>query len=177
MKIIPIVYCKYKLKFPYFVTDTGQIYSKRANKFLSYQKDKDGYAKIQMISTDGKRHRYSVHRLVLENFNPVPNMHQLQVNHIDGNKFNNKLSNLEWCTCIQNIHHAAKMGLRARQYGEHNPMSKVTEEEVKEIIELLLTHQYTSKEIGNIYGLNDDYANRIRRKEAWTYLTKDIDFD
>ena len=177
MKIIPITICKYELKFPYFVTDSGQVYSEKANKFLAYQKDKDGYAKVQMISTDGKRHRYSVHRLILENFNSIENMEHLQVNHIDGDKFNNALNNLEWCTCLKNIHHAVRHDLRAKQYGGYNPMSKVTEKEVKEIISLLLTKRYTSKEIGDMYGLNDDYANSIRRKEAWTYLTKDIDFD
>lgn len=175
--MIPINYCKYELKFPYFVTDTGQIYSQKADKFLSYQKDKDGYAKVQMMSTDDKRHRYSVHRLVLENFNPVENMKNLQVNHKDGNKLNNNLSNLEWCNCKENIAHAVKMGLRAKQYGEYNPMSKLTEKEVKEIIQLLLTHKYTSKEIGEKYGVNADYANSIRRKEIWTHLTNDINFD
>ena len=176
MKMIPIRYCKYDLKFNYYVTDSGQVYSEKAHKFLSYQKDKDGYAKVQMISTDGKRHRYSVHRLILENFNPVTNMDKLQVNHIDGNKYNNKLENLEWVTCKQNINHAKKLGLRAKQYGEYNPGSKLTEKEVLEIIDLLQSGKYTGVEISRKFGLSDDYANSIRRKELWKHLTKDIVF-
>lgn len=89
-----IIYCKYNLKFNYYVTDDGRVYSERSQKFLSPQLDKNGYEKVQMISIDGKRHRYSVHRLILENFNPVDNMQYLQVNHKDGNKRNNNLSNL-----------------------------------------------------------------------------------
>ena len=66
------------------------------NKILSTQLDKDGYEKVQMVDSNGKRHRFSVHRLVLENFCPVPDMNKLQVNHKDGNKLNNCVDNLEW---------------------------------------------------------------------------------
>lgn len=177
MIMIPIVYCKYELKFPYYVCDDGNVYSEIAHKNLSWQKDKDGYAKVQMISTDEKRYRYSVHRLILENFNPRQDMANLQVNHIDGNKWNNSLSNLEWVTCKENIYHAKINNLRAKQYGEHNPSSKLTEEDVLKIIELLQTQQYTGKQISKMFGVTDDYANAIRRKERWTYLTKDIDFN
>lgn len=67
------------------------------------------------MSDDGKRHRYSVHRLILENFKPVENMDKMQVNHIDGNKWNNKLSNLEWVTCSENNKHAHKIGLKSQK--------------------------------------------------------------
>lgn len=69
-----ITNCKYELKFNYYVQDDGKIFSERINKILSVQLDKDGYEKVQMMSIDGKRHRYSVHRLVLENFNPIENI-------------------------------------------------------------------------------------------------------
>lgn len=112
-----ITNCKYELKFNYYVQDDGKIFSERTNKILSVQLDKDGYEKVQMMSTDGKRHRYSVHRLVLENFNPIENMNKFQVNHIDGNKRNNNLSNLEWVTCSENLIHAHKIGLKKSVWG------------------------------------------------------------
>nr|DAF58718.1 MAG TPA: homing endonuclease [Siphoviridae sp. ctxMM9] len=68
---------------------------------------------MRLISTDGARHRYSVHRLVLENYNPVDGMETLQVNHIDGDKQNNNLNNLEWVTCQENILHAYKNNLHS----------------------------------------------------------------
>lgn len=172
-----ITNAKYELKFNYYVTEDGKIYSERTHKFLSFQLDKDGYEKVQLMCEDGKRHRFSVHRLVLENFRPVKNMSSLQVNHIDGNKRNNKLENLEWCSCKENIEHAKRLGLRAKQNGENNPAHKLTEETVLEIIELLKSDQYSGAEIDRMYGLCKDYANSIRRKERWVYLTKDIDFD
>ena len=153
MKTVKIVNCKYDLKYDYYANDNGSIYSAISNKTLSYQLDKDGYAKVQLSSTDGKRHRYSVHRLILENFQPVENMDKLQINHIDDNKLNNKLENLEWCDSSYNNTHAYKIGLKS-QAGDKNNASKLTEKEVLEIIDLLLSKQFTYKEIALKYGVH-----------------------
>ena len=134
MKKILITKSKYPLKYNYYITDNGQIFSEITNKILTTQLDKDGYEKVRLISTDGKRHRYSVHRLMLENFEPRKNMSELQVNHIDGNKQNNNLNNLEWVTPSENIKHAYAIGLK-NQSGEANNAAKLTEKQVIEIIE------------------------------------------
>jgi len=55
---------------------------------------------------------FRIHRLVLENFNPVDNMEDLQVNHLDEDITNNKLTNLQWCTCQENLNY----GNRAKKY-------------------------------------------------------------
>lgn len=160
-----ITVCKYELKFPYWVTEDGQVYSERTKKFLSPQLDKNGYQKVQMMSTDGVRHRYSVHRLVLENFNPVENMENLQVNHIDGNKQNNSLDNLEWVTCKENINHAIEHNLRARINGS----AKLTEEQVIEIYQRCLNGE-TNIEIGKIFHIHPDSVGKIRNKKSWKNL-------
>ena len=176
MEMKKITNCKYNLKYDYYITDSGNVYSGKTNKYLKTVLDKDGYVKVRMISTDNKRHRYSVHRLIMENFNPIDNMTEMQVNHIDGNKQNNNIKNLEWVSCSENIQHAYDIGLK-KQNGENNNASKLTDKEVKEIIQLLLSKKYTGKEISRMYNLNDDYANSIRRKERWSYLTHNIDFN
>lgn len=163
---------RYDLKFDYYVYENGTIYSDKSKKFLSPQKDKDGYLKVQMISTDNKRHRYSVHRLVMENFCPVENMKILQVNHIDGNKENNALSNLEWVTCKQNIQHAINNNLRA----EINGASKLTKEQVLEIIDKL-QKGYPQFLLGQEYGVHEETIGRIKRHKSWKFLTKDINFN
>lgn len=176
MKSVKIVNCKYNLKYDYYANEDGSIYSSISNKTLSYQLDKNGYAKVQLSSVDGKRHRYSVHRLILENFNPIEGMENLQVNHIDGNKLNNKLNNLEWCTCSENQIHAYKTGLK-NQKGDKNNASKLTEEQVLEIINLLLSKQFTQKEIAFKYNVCEDTIGAIKRKKNWKYLTENIDFN
>lgn len=75
----------------------------------SYE-DKDGYFRIVLVK-DTKTWDVYVHRLVALNF--IPNPDNLpQVNHRDGNKKNNKVSNLEWCTNTENTQHSYRTGLR-----------------------------------------------------------------
>jgi len=122
-----------------------------------------------MMSDDGKRHRYSVHRLILENFNPVEGMENLQVNHIDGNKRNNKLSNLEWTTCQENIDHAINNNLRAKVNGA----SKLTIEQVKEIF-IRSNNGETNISLGEEFGVHPDQIGRIKNRHSWKEITKDL---
>lgn len=83
---------------------TGEI------KILRLYKNNNGYLKA-VLCKDGKQCTKKVHRLVANAF--IPNLeNKPQVNHIDGNKQNNAVSNLEWCTILENIQHSWKTGLR-----------------------------------------------------------------
>ena len=68
-----------------------------------------GYSNVCIV-VNGKRKYCLVHRLVAMTFIPNP-LNKKQVNHIDGNKKNNNVTNLEWCTNQENMQHASKMGL------------------------------------------------------------------
>ena len=93
----------------YACTTDGRIWSHRSKKFLTPSKSKRGYLHVT-FTRDGKRYDYRVHRLVaityLDNHE-----NKEQVNHIDGDKLNNYLSNLEWVTPEENIEHAKKYNL------------------------------------------------------------------
>lgn len=79
-------------------------------KILSPYANKKGYMLVRTKENHMTKH-YQLHRVVLMTFAPCDNMELLQVNHIDGNKSNNNLSNLEWCTCQENIEHSIRTGL------------------------------------------------------------------
>lgn len=89
----------------YQISNLGKIKNKN-NKILKPQKNIYGYMSINLY----KRQKFSkllvknfrVHRLVLTTFNPVENMEKLQVNHIDHDRTNNALTNLEWTTAKEN---------------------------------------------------------------------------
>jgi hypothetical protein len=88
---------------------------------------KDGYVRIQLIKCSKYKTLY-VHRIVAEAF-LQHDSERNEVNHIDGNKSNNKLENLEWVTSKQNIEHSIKTGLRKSsgmkgRFGKLSPKSK-----------------------------------------------------
>lgn len=171
MKLVSI--CKYPLKFDYYVTDDGRVWSGKSKKFLSQSEDKNGYMKVSLCSIDlppKKVHRYSVHRLIMENFCPVEGMEKLQVNHIDGNKKNNCLSNLEWTTCEENIHHAMANGLRAKTNGA----SKLTPEQVLEIYHRSWDGE-SNVSLSKEFGVHPDTIGQIRNKKTWKEILCNVE--
>lgn len=92
-------------KFPnYDVDEFGVVRNIKTNRVLHQHIDKDGYLRVAIYDKEHKQHRKLVHRLVAEAF--IPNPDNLpQVNHKDGNKQNNSVDNLEWCTHSENQKH------------------------------------------------------------------------
>lgn len=89
----------------YYVSSDGRVLG--ANGLLHPIRGKDGYLRCN-IAQNGKFRLWLVHRLVAEAFIPNPD-NKAEVNHIDGDKANNNVSNLEWATREENIQHAHKV--------------------------------------------------------------------
>ena len=106
----------------YEITAEGLVINKRNGHVLKPQPNGKGYLRVVL---GGKR--YFVHRLVAEKFIPNPEEKE-QVNHIDGNKLNNRASNLEWVTNTENRKHAVEHGLHMS--GEDCPWAKLTKNDV-----------------------------------------------
>lgn len=110
----------------YAVSNTGEVRAKdRKIKIRDFERavkghvmklydDQHGYCLVDLYKHN-IRTKCKVHRLVMEAFSPIANSDELDVNHIDGNKKNNNLSNLEWCTRRENLIHAVNMGLMAQR--------------------------------------------------------------
>ena len=93
----------------YLVCSDGRIYSNKTKKFLKC----DCYSSYAQVTLriDGKPERFKVHRLVAYLFcNPPVNYSELEVDHLDGNHFNNHAENLEWVTCAENNRRAREKG-------------------------------------------------------------------
>lgn len=94
----------------YKIFSDGSVLDKKTGKFVSQYINEDGYKKCTLRMDDQKRKTFFVHRLVANTFLDNPE-NFLEINHKDGNKTNNNLDNLEWCTHSQNIKHAWYTGL------------------------------------------------------------------
>lgn len=166
-----------EIKDCYIINEKGEIWNLNTGNKISTKVETDGYLRVSLMKYPKGTTYRQIHRLLMMAFSPVENMEKLQVNHKDGNKLNNDLSNLEWVTCKQNIQHAWKNNLASSKNieGEKSNLTKYTEQDAKTVINLLLTNKYTDKEIHNLTGLPiRSFIEKIRRKETWKYLTKDI---
>jgi len=147
----------------YYITEDGKVYSTRKKDFLKPTVDKFGYIKYSLYGVDKKKYNRFAHRLVLTCYNYVENCENLTVNHKDGNKLNNQLDNLEWMTIEENNIHALQTKLNGKT-GADNPNSRLTKEQVKEI---LLNQNCTYAMLAKKYNVSPNTISNIKRYITW----------
>ena len=124
-----MIEAKYIPGTDYLVYSDGRIWSNKTHRFMK-QCSNGRYMKVALC-IKGKLKQFLVHRLVAKSFVPNPE-NKREVNHIDGNKTNNKVSNLEWVTARENQIHAVKTGLK--KHGTDLWNGKFNKEQVVDII-------------------------------------------
>jgi hypothetical protein len=114
----------------------------------------------------------AIHRIIALTF--IPNPENLsQVNHIDGDKGNNRVENLEWTNNAANQKHAYLNGLHIYPKGEAHPMAELTEEQVMEIrSHLNCTPKFKGQlvELGDLYGVSNSTICDIKMRKTWRHL-------
>jgi hypothetical protein len=145
------------------VSDHGNVIGARGRK-LKAAINRYGYAVVSLRKPDGSFTR-SVHRAVVETFiGPIPDM--MVVNHKNGCKHDNRLSNLEVVTPSQNSKHAVAMGLQRPMSGEKNGQAKMDVCSIEHICRDIMQGK-TNAEIGATHGLHERYVSLIRHKRRW----------
>lgn len=92
----------------YLVTEDGRVFSNKSNRFLSPSLNENGYLYVSLWQ-ENKQHSFTVHRLVAQAYIPNPD-DKPYVNHIDADRTNAHVSNLEWVTGSENTLHAYALG-------------------------------------------------------------------
>lgn len=136
---------------------------------LSPKVDQGGYEEVG-LSFEQKSTYVRIHRLVaMAWIGDIPK--EMCVNHIDGNKRNNNLSNLEIVTYSENSKHAYRMGFVAlnAKRGTENHLSKINEKDVLKIREI---HKETKaiSSIAKQFGIGKSQVQRIVKKQSWAHI-------
>ncbi|MDB4302121.1 NUMOD4 domain-containing protein [bacterium] len=127
--------------------------------------DKYGYEYVGLYLNQ-KHKQGMIHRLVAKAF--IPNINNKpQINHIDGNKLNNKTENLEWVTNRENIDHAVKTGLLDKVTGENHYKSKLTNKDVL-VIRKRVENGETYQTIANDYGVVKSTIGFLINGKTWS---------
>lgn len=147
----------------YLITRDGSIWSapytrkdgrKRKGLWLKPAITRYGYKHVVLTSPCGKRSSLSVHRLVARTYLKCGgNIEDMQVNHIDGDKLNNSVDNLEWCTQEENLQHAHRTGLIK--------IRKISPEDVVKIKELI-AQGLPQVKIAAQFGIDPGRVSKIK---------------
>jgi len=125
----------------------------------------NGYLSVALQNMN--RINIKLHRLVALHFIPNPE-NKPEINHIDGNKKNNRVDNLEWCTRKENMIHASKNGLVSKIKGEQSKNSKLTR---KQVIDIKYNTEFlNNKQIALIYGVTHDCIWKIKAGINWKHI-------
>lgn len=132
----------------YEISNTGEVKSLISEKLLRPWMHKKGYLEVKLVK-DRQHKTFKVHRLVAEAF--IPNTeNKEQVNHIDGNKQNNCVENLEWCDDFENRTHAHKNGLRKMEEIIEIEMLSIDGDYIDKFQSISEASRKTGINIGNI---------------------------
>ena len=150
----------------YSVSSTGYIYNEHSGKILKPFPNNNGYLAVDLFHSTVKE-RVSVHRMVAIAFIPNPENKPF-VNHIDGNKQNNCVSNLEWCTPSENSRHALETGLSLK--GEDKSTSKLT---TKDVLEIQAAFEEGIKDfvLAEKYNVSSGVISAIRLGRSWKHVS------
>jgi hypothetical protein len=128
------------------------------------QSESCGYLICRLGNEEGYK-MFKVHRLVALHFIVNPKNKPF-VNHLDCNKKNNNVKNLEWCTNQENVDHAREHG--RLKVGEEVVSSKLTPKQVMHIRNNL--NNLTLKQVAKLYGVSFQAISLIRRGDSWSHL-------
>ncbi len=147
-------YSKGAGKIPYKINHYGKLLKQSISPYGYY------YVGLHINS---KQYGNLIHRLIALAFIPNPK-NKPQINHIDGNKANNHVNNLEWCTQSENMQHSYKIGLN-RMDNDYNNNSKLNSFQVRVIRKAEGLKQY---ELAKIFNVTNSSISQIINNKIWT---------
>jgi len=155
----------------FWIHPDGRVYNFKSQKFRTVSLTEDGYYDTTISNGAYSNKSYPLHRLLAYYFilNPMPDV-TTDINHIDGNKSNNELSNLEWVTHKENMTHSVDNNLKTYSSGKKG--SHLNEEIVSEIKKMLY-QGHTHSQIAKQFNTTRPCITQIASGNRWAEVTID----
>lgn len=151
------------------VSNTGLLRNAKNKHIYKITINQRGYVQV-CISLGSRKNKkvFRVHRAVAETFIQNPE-NKREINHIDGNKQNNLVENLEWSTHSENIQHAFDTGLNKQKIGTDNIYAKLSKDDVRYIRENYIPYdkQYGSRALGRKFGISHSHILEVINRESY----------
>ncbi len=164
----------------YMISDFGRVKSllriasqgKCAGELIrkSYVQKRTGYVWTTLCNGSKKRRYFLLHKLVAPAFIENP-LNLPEINHKDGNKLNNRKSNLEWTTRSFNMKHSYASGLRSPQQGEKHPSNKLNN---KQVLSIFNNRTHSGKELSQKFGVAQSSISQIKNGISWKHITSRV---
>lgn len=152
----------------YEINELGEIRNKTKGNLLTPFKTTNGYFRIRISN----KSTYQLHYLIALHFIDNPNNYT-EINHINGNKLDNFIENLEWSNRSLNMIHAYKKGLAKNSLidkkGENNYKAKLKNEDVSKIKQLL-SQNVKQIEIAKMFNVSKMTISNIKNNKSWSDL-------
>ena len=139
---------------------------RRAGRVIGGKSGEHGYQQV-VVRTDGKLRRIAAHRVIWEHVHGPIADRDLVINHINGDRLDNRIQNLELVSQKENVLHASRRG--ALPKGERVWAAKLTEADVREIRRASAMGE-TAVALGKRFGINQSTATRIIQGKMWAHV-------
>lgn len=138
----------------YSVSTDGRVL--KGDKEMKQYKDRRGYSAVWLYNGHNNRKYMSVHRLVMLAHSPIDNPDEMTVNHKDGVKSNNDISNLEWMTNRENMQHALRTGLYKTENmgGKKGKSYAINPDLLAQILDVYTNTKISIRKLAGLYGVN-----------------------
>lgn len=145
----------------YSISSLGRVMNNFTKHIKSIRYDRYGYPRVTLYPSG---RTYTIHRLIMTNFYPAE-MWNEHVNHIDNNRANSILSNLEWVTAKENIAHVFRQNRNHDVNGELNPMAKLS---IHDVWNIRYWHwDLSTSLLSYLYEVGEETIRKIRVFESW----------
>lgn len=151
----------------YVISNLGQVKNTKFNRVIFGTRDSVGYLTFT-FRKNGKSIKKRRHRLLAQAFLKNPNNFP-EVNHINGIKSDDNLSNLEWCDGKHNIQHAFKLGLNKGHKGENSGKSRFTNKDIIKIRQLR-EEGFTYNKLAKTFNSSSGYMYHIIKRKYWSHI-------